>query len=614
MYSVCLTSHRSPERSSTVQKFPQGSLATPGVAKATPSCIQLVGFTALHTPGQPLARSTGGGETEREEAKTDVGSGAPDSLDSVCTIETPIQSSSDGRWSSEATQRDLEEKPKGAAAPESSAELDLFGLKEVPQRQWGKYKSQLLTPVECVSLLPRTASEPCGDPGRQSDHSKELQVPRVYAVARRSSGKRMRCEATEDTSQSQDENSGVPQMLQNRAQSFCDFDSVVDNLLTVGSATKPPKPPPNIRTSKSDYQLNSRRNESGKCAQFGVSTPARIPTSVSHPCFPLSLPRNCLEGQDLKGKSPGRGDQEGDKNAHRFTFTFSNPRPVNEKHRAAMRTDNDHQNLPECEKEFESSRKVSECNEANLLDAQNSPVPNVTPQQPCSRNTSSIHSGQDLDEAFLLTPYPGMCRSPNLLEKISLEIAARHQLFPCTPHPLVENSLHVNDSYKQAVSGENYPFPLPEPLALRFETSDNAAKEEESFSDKENQGCSDDCRGLSILESDSSNCDIDTSHESQRSQVQNTSPVKPHISCNQHRDITEAPRLQPHHPNLPPPPSSSDSKPKSRIVVSSKPHQKHEKHDSHWFGTPSASPRVFGFARKSPWFRGHGPTGQRFCK
>ena len=647
MYSVCLTSHRSPERSSTTQKFTQGSLATPGVAKATPSCIQLVGFTALHTPGQPLAMNTGGGEAEREKAKTDVGSGAPDSLDSECTIETPIQSSSDGRWSSEATQRDLEEKPKVAVAPESSTELDLFGLKEVPQRQWGKYKSQLLTPVECVSLLPCTASELSGDPGQQSDHDQDLQIPRVYAVARRSSGKRMRCEATEDTSPSQDENSGVPQTLQNRAQSFCDFDSVVDNLPTFGSATKPPKPPLNIRTSKSDYQLHSRRNGSGKCAQlfeFGVSTPARIPTSVSHPCFPLSLPRNRLEGEDLKGKSPGGGDQEGDKNAHRFTFTFSNPRPVNEKHRAAMSTNNDHQNMPECEKEFESSRKVSECNEANLLDAQNSPVPNVTPQQPCSRNTSSIHSGQDLDEAFLLTPYPGMCRSPNLLEKISLEIAARHQLFPCTPHPLVENSLHVNDSYKQAVLGENYPFPLPEPLALRFETSDNAVKEEESFSDKENQGCSDDCRGPSILESDSSNCDIDNSHESQRSQVQNTSPVKLHVSCNQHRDITEAPRLQPHHPNLPPPPSSSDvscnqhrdlteaprlqphhpnlppppsssdDQPKSRIVVSSKPHQKHEKHDSHWFGTPSASPRVFGFARKSPWFRGHGPTGQRLCK
>jgi len=614
MCSVCLTSHRSPERSSTMQKLTQGSLATPGVAKATPSCIQLVGFTALHTPGQPLAMSTGGGEAEREKAKTDVGSGAPDSLDSVCAIETPIQSSSNGRWSNEATQRDLEKKPKGAVAPESGAELDPFGLKEVPQRQWGKYKSQLLTPVECVSLLPCTASEPSGDPGQQLDHDKDLQVPRVYAVARRSSGKRMRCEATEDTSQSQDENSGVPQTLQNRAQSFCDFDSVVDNLPTFGSATKPPL---NIRTSKSDYQLNSRRNKSGKCAQlfeFGVSTPARIPTSVSHPCFPLSLPRNCLEGEDLKGKSPGGGDQEGDKNAHRFTFTFSNPRPVNEKHRAAMSTDNDHQNLPECEKEFESSRKVSECNEANLLDAQNSPVPNVTPQHPCSRNTSSVHSGQDLDEAFLLTPYPGMCRSPNLLEKISLEIAARHQLFPCTPHPLVENSLHINDSYKQAVLGENYPFPLPEPLALRFETSDNAVKEEESFSDKENQGCSDDCRGLSILESDSSNCDIDNSHESQRNQVQNTSPVKLHVSCNQHRDITEAPRLQPHHPNLPPPPSSSDGKPKSKIVVSSKPHQKHEKHDSHWFGTPSASPRVFGFARKSPWFRGHGPTGQKFCK
>jgi len=238
--------------------------------------------------------STGGGEAEREKAKTDVGSGAPDSLDSVCAIETPIQSSSNGRWSNEATQRDLEKKPKGAVAPESGAELDPFGLKEVPQRQWGKYKSQLLTPVECVSLLPCTASEPSGDPGQQLDHDKDLQVPRVYAVARRSSGKRMRCEATEDTSQSQDENSGVPQTLQNRAQSFCDFDSVVDNLPTFGSATKPPL---NIRTSKSDYQLNSRRNKSGKCAQlfeFGVSTPARIPTSVSHPCFPPLPPSQLL--------------------------------------------------------------------------------------------------------------------------------------------------------------------------------------------------------------------------------------------------------------------------------------------------------------------------------
>ena len=604
---VFLALHRSPERPSGLQKFVQGRLVTPGVAKATPTCVKLVGFTALHTPGQPLAMNTGGREEGREQMNTVCGSGAPDSTDSVHTTGTTSQSFRDGGWLS--TQGNLEEKPK-VAVP---TELDQIGLNELAQsnKLVSRYRSQLLKPVECTPLLLCTASELSGDPGQHSGNSADQQVPRVYAVAKRSSGKRMRCEVMEEAPQVHNkENSGGPQTLQKRAQSFYDFDSVANSLPTFGSAAKPPL---SIRTSKSDYQLTAKRRECGKPGQVFevcVSTPARIPTSVSHPCFPLSLPHNRL---DLKGTPPEGDDQEDDKSTHRFTFKFSNPRPMNAKQRAAMSTDKESNKLPEYEIQFESSRKVSECNEANLLEVRNSPIPSATPQQPCSRTTSSVRSSQDLDEAFLLTPYPGVCRSPNLLEKISLEIAARHKLFPCTPHPLVEASLHVNDSYKQAVLGENYPFPLPEPLSLRFETSDIAVKEEESCSEEEDEGCSEDRQALSILESDCSTSDTVNNH-SLTTLLQKASSPKPQSSCDHHRNITEAPRLQPHHPNLPPPPSSSDCKLKSRMVVTSKAHQKNDKQDSHWFGTPSASPRVFGLARKSPWFKGHGPTGQRFCK
>ena len=536
-----------------------------------------------------------------------------------------------------------------------------------------RFKSDLLKPVNPPAIPP--VPQP----------SLELQVPIGYTVTRKSFGKRMRCDLNDD-----DEGQHEVSHLPKRKQSVYEF--VTASVLS----------PINIRTSKSDYQLNSSRG----VVEF---TPGKLSTSVSHPCFPLSHPHNLLETK--KASSPeGRG--KGDATTHRFAFTFSNPRLVSAKQKAATRTIGTSEcKTPvtcstECVKAFQSARKVSECNEANLLEEarRNSlmmdslgPTPQhcgsihsspgldslgPTPQHcgsihssprldslgPTPQHCGSIHSSPRLDDAFLVTPFPRIGQSPNLLEKIKSEIAERHRFSPCTPHPLVEASVQVNDSYKEAVLGENYPFPLPEPLSLRFDTSDIATNVEDTGDMRESEeedavsgggeaggdSAGTEKSGVSIQEMEvaggdtverdgraeigveiagteksvvecigreegegwrdkvrvifvlsADNCSNESTSEDVAEKVQNQERLST-------KPCVDAARLQSQAPNLPPPPlSSSVQKTQLRAV---KHRQKSKKHSGHKFRTPSASPRLFAFGRSSPWFRSHGHSELKFNK
>ena len=518
-----------------------------------------------------------------------------------------------------------------------------------------RFKSDLLKPVDPPAIPP--VPQP----------TLELQVPRGYTVTRKSFGKRMRCELNNDDDDGQHEVSHLP----NRKQSVYEFVTAsVPSMI-------------NIKTSKSDYQLNSSRG----VVEF---TPGKLSTSVSHPCFPLSHPHNLLGTK--KASSPeGRG--KGDATTHRFAFTFSNPRPVSAKQKAATRTIGASEcKTPvtcstECVKAFQSARKVSECNEANLLEEarRNSLMMDSlgpTPQHcgsihssprldslgPTPQHCGSIHSSPGLDDAFLVTPFPRIGQSPNLLEKIKSEIAERHRFSPCTPHPLVEASVQVNDSYKEAVLGENYPFPLPEPLSLRFDTSDIAtnvedigdmreSEEEDAARGKDEAGgdsAGTEKSGVRIQEMEvaggdtverdgraeigveiagteksvvecigreegggwrdkvrvifvlsADNCSNESTSEDVAEKVQNQERLST-------KPLVDAARLQSQAPNLPPPPlSSSVQKTQLRAV---KHRQKSKKHSGHKFRTPSASPRLFAFGRSSPWFRSHGHSELKFNK
>ena len=463
-----------------------------------------------------------------------------------------------------------------------------------------RFKSNLLEQKDPPAILPVPQPD------------RELQVPRSYTVARKSFGKRMRCEPKDDND-GQQEVSHLP----TRKHSFYEF-ATAFSLSSV-----------NLKMSKSDYQLKSSREVVEKPFDF---TPVKLSTSVSHPCFPLSHPHNLLEPQKA-GSPEGRGKHdEGDPSTHRFAFTFSNPRPVNAKRKAATNIIGTSEcktpvtSSTECLKAFQSARKDSECNEANLLEEarRNSLMMDSTPQ-----HCRTIHSSPRLDDAFLVTPLPRISQSPNLLEKIKTEIAERHRFSPCTPHPLVEASVQVNDSYKEAVLGENYPFPLPEPLSLRFDTSnistrvegigdmresgeDSAGTEKSGVStgdiDKvdcigrqDGEGWSDKVRVIFVVSANSSN-------NSTSERLAEKTPDQERLSS---KPLVDAARLQSHTSNLPPPPVSSSitvQKPRLRAV------KKSEKHTGHKFQTPSASPRLFAFGRSSPWFRSHRHAEHKFNK
>ena len=105
---------RSPEkRGGALQRLAHGSLVTPGIATGTPSRVQLVGFTALHTSRKPP--SGGGGEKS---------SGIPDSslnVDFMTEFLTPPLGSGELTQKNEAVP--LEGLSNSGAEPIESSDL-----------------------------------------------------------------------------------------------------------------------------------------------------------------------------------------------------------------------------------------------------------------------------------------------------------------------------------------------------------------------------------------------------------------------------------------------------------------------------------------------------------
>ena len=106
---------RSPEkRGGALQRLAHGSLVTPGVARGTPSRVQLVGFTALHTSRKPPSGGGGGGR----------GSGIPDSslnIDFMTEFLTPPLGSGEFKEKNEAVAR--EGLSNSSAEPIDSSDL-----------------------------------------------------------------------------------------------------------------------------------------------------------------------------------------------------------------------------------------------------------------------------------------------------------------------------------------------------------------------------------------------------------------------------------------------------------------------------------------------------------
>ena len=106
---------RSPEkRGGALQRLAHGSLVTPGVARGTPSRVQLVRFTALHTSRKPPSGGGGGGRS----------SGIPDSslnVDFMTEFLTPPLGSGELKQKNEAMA--LEGLSNSSAEPIDSSDL-----------------------------------------------------------------------------------------------------------------------------------------------------------------------------------------------------------------------------------------------------------------------------------------------------------------------------------------------------------------------------------------------------------------------------------------------------------------------------------------------------------
>lgn len=344
-----------------------------------------------------------------------------------------------------------------------------------------------------------------------------------------------------------------------------------------------------VRASKSDYQLkvpqfnfvdhNAVFRFTKNSPMFGG--PAKIPTSHSHPFLPHFSTKPRSEDPDATPMIL--------KTNHKGPYTFSNPTPVHTRSEQSA----SEMSVRECEEieEFESGQKTAECKEATLLD-EFDPGSNNTMEMDSLEESSESLMGAipsastplgKLDEGFLKTPLP--FHSPNLLEKISLEIAARHQFSPSTPL-LPEGALKINDSYKQAVLGENYLLPIAGPTALKFDASFS------DTSDVSLNKTTDKGPGIAVLQNGSKGEGGVTVGEEMGTGTG---------SCKTTADLKHT--LPTAHPVL----SLKLPTPEMRSRIAHKAHHKRERSDVCLQAPPTPSiPHHFTFSLPSPWSRGRG--------
>ena len=262
--------------------------------------------------------------------------------------------------------------------------------------------------------------------------------------------------------------------------------------------------PPKIPSSKSDFSIDGSTKMSDDQSAFKFVTPRGIPSSRSHPTFPFSQPRP--RQQEVRFPFLDPKNEQIEKASFPFTphvgniqfpdplndpiqkasfpltpfprtpsmgrgyqYSFANPTPVNLRPLG-------HANSGDADSLVGDTSVVQNLNKAFVNDSQfaesdqsanNPSIPTVVQEATPSlmkgsissktavlRRLSSIHgkaTPMPLDEAFLQIPFPPSANSPNLLEKITSEIALRHNF---TPAPKPINS-HVRPSTDQTSLSTN---------------------------------------------------------------------------------------------------------------------------------------------------------------
>lgn len=311
---------------------------------------------------------------------------------------------------------------EGASVPTSNTDCPVLSIHSA------------LTPViGSRSLLASVSEEslpPLGEGGSR------VEVPETYAVARKHSGKRMRCEL---------EGGGEEGGVVKRRHTIYTSKSQENHTHFGG-----------IRASKSETAI---RADLKTTAGFSFSKPT---PSRGTPRLPASVPMVTDEVSTAT-----------DPSICNRPFTFSNPRRYPAKKHMAGNS-----NTPELSKTVAMAT-------SDVCSV--SPIPYLPeiPPRPLKTKQSSFcapltpvprvppHPTQ-LNEGFLLTPFPlppSSPPSPNLLEKISSELVERHKYSLATPTLLSTNEVAtMNSSYWQAIYGHS-DLPHVNPGGLEFSAS-----------------------------------------------------------------------------------------------------------------------------------------------
>ena len=323
---------------------------------ATPARVQLVGFSALHKGRRLLGEDT----CRTEGGSGDLGATATEQKIPVTMATSHIAVSSvEGPPNGTNLTTDPQREPVSAGEGlQGCDEVAATPCSVISEKQ-SVYRSQV--PVPSITPI---------RPPVYAKSSTKAPLPPL-STGRNSSAKRMRCDTGETATGSS-----------SAARSRWDAGISSSSSLTQFPSTSfTIKPPGGIRGSQSDHQLGAH-TATKLSAGFRVTegSPflacAKIPMSLTHASFPLSLPHDRRQDRDLKvdnlTQTPANVCDSGSRKfpplGSTFKYSFSNPRPIKSKpiNSAALHTDG-------CEdtnevKGFESNRKSCDSNEATWLD------------------------------------------------------------------------------------------------------------------------------------------------------------------------------------------------------------------------------------------------------
>ena len=278
-----------------------------------------------------------------------------------------------------------------------------------------------------------------GGGGEEGEREGRLKVPKTYAVARKHSGKRMRCEVGDG-----EEGDGEVGRKVKRRHTIYLSRSRESDINSSG-----------IRASKSVTTLQMNPDPS---PGFTFS----VPTPSHDKCLPVSVPTAT------------------DTAVSKVLFAFSNPTPA--RPRVAVTSDN------------EMTTRTLYCDDVRLRGSVcgASPIPHLpelprhhAPLTPAPRRPPRTPHGQ-LNEGFLRTPLPPT-NSPNLLDKINSELVDRYPLATPLATPTTKKAWPT--SYGEASHSDGKPARLEFNASVSPDDDDGSkVMREVSFSFKLNSG------------------------------------------------------------------------------------------------------------------------------